>query len=199
MKNEGKPIKLTSKEIMFLYIGEEDEEDIAKEILSKTTYETKKRKKISSDFKYHTSSEFFDINDDSFNSSFNDEEEDSYYLSNSHNKIHGLFYIIGNYQKNIILSTGVLDLIDKLIDTEYNPDSEIYINIFKSCDIEHYKLLNLNTILKFNIGGDKTNLKAMKLLKLIFYDKTREQYKKIIIGDNAVYKQYINYLNKFIE
>ena len=199
LKNEGKPIKLTSKEIMFLYIGEEDEEDIAKEILSKTTYETKKRKKISSDFKYHTSSEFFDINDDSFNSSFNDEEEDSYYLSNSHNKIHGLFYIIGNYQKNIILSTGVLDLIDKLIDTEYNPDSEIYINIFKSCDIEHYKLLNLNTILKFNIGGDKTNLKAMKLLKLIFYDKTREQYKKIIIGDNAVYKQYINYLNKFIE
>ena len=147
----------------------------------------------------NTSSEFFDINDDSFNSSFNDEEEDSYYLSNSHNKIHGLFYIIGNYQKNIILSTGVLDLIDKLIDTEYNPDSEIYINIFKSCDIEHYKLLNLNTILKFNIGGDKTNLKAMKLLKLIFYDKTREQYKKIIIGDNAVYKQYINYLNKFIE
>lgn len=199
LKNEGKPIKLTSKEIMFLYIGEEDEEDMAKEILSKTTYETKKRKKISSDFKYHTSSEFFDINDDSFNSSFNDEEEDSYYLSNSHNKIHGLFYIIGNYQKNIILSTGVLDLIDKLIDTEYNPDSEIYINIFKSCDIEHYKLLNLNTILKFNIGGDKTNLKAMKLLKLIFYDKTREQYKKIIIGDNAVYKQYINYLNKFIE
>ena len=59
-------------------------------------------------------------------------------------------------------------------------------------------MLNLNTILKFNIGGDKTNLKAMKLLKLIFYDKTREQYKKIIIGDNAVYKQYINYLNKFI-
>ena len=85
------------------------------------------------------------------------------------------------------------------MDAEYNPDSEIYINIFKSCNIDNYKMLNLNTIIKLNIGGDKTNLKAMKLLKLIFYDKSREPYRKILIEDISVYKQYLNYLNKFIE
>ena len=76
---------------------------------------------------------------------------------------------------------------------------EIYINVFKSCEIKDYKMLNLSKIIKSKIGGDKTNLKAMKLLKLIFYDKSRNDYKRTIIEDNEVYKQYHNYLNKFIE
>lgn len=39
----------------------------------------------------------------------------------------------------------------------------------------------------------------MKLLKLIFYDKNKDEYKKNIIPDDIVYKQFVNYLNKFIE
>lgn len=192
-KNEGKAVRLTSKEIMMLYIGEEGEDEEAKEIMSKTSYDdSKKRKKISGDFRYHSSFEFLDLKDDIFN-----KNEDDYYSNN--NNLKGIFYIIGNYQNNILLSIGVLDLLLFLIDTEYNPDAEIYINIFKSCEIEHYKLLNLNNIIKLNVGGDKTNLKAMKLLKLIFYDKSRDQYKRIIMEDKSVYKQYTNYLNKFIE
>ena len=199
-KNVGKYIRLTAKEIKLLYIGkDEDEEETIKEILCKTSYDNKKKKKISGDFKYHSSSEFFDLNDSISNCSLNEEEEDNYYTNIWNNNINGLFYIIGDYQKNIILSTGVIDLINKLIDTEYNPDAELYTNVFKSCDIEHYKMLNLNSIIKLNIGGDKINLKAMKLLKLIFYDKSRDEYKKVLMEDISVYKQYINYLNKFIE
>ena len=41
---------------------------------------------------------------------------------------------------------ATLDLLYKLIDCEYNPDVEIYINIFKSLEIKNYKLLNLNKI-----------------------------------------------------
>ena len=85
------------------------------------------------------------------------------------------------------------------MDTEYNPDAEIYINVFKSCEIKDYKMLNLNKIIKSNIGGDKTNLKAMKLLKLMFHDKNKNDIKRTIIEDNEVFKQYNNYLNKFIE
>ena len=52
-KNEKKSFRLTPKEIMMLYIGEEENEEI-KELLSKTSYgDSKKRKKISGDFKYH--------------------------------------------------------------------------------------------------------------------------------------------------
>lgn len=75
----------------------------------------------------------------------------------------------------------------------------MYINVFKSCEINQYKMLNLNKIIKNNVGGNKNNLKAMKLLKLIFYDKNKDEYKKNIIPDDIVYKQFVNYLNKFIE
>ena len=192
-KNEGKWLRLTSKEINFLYLGEEGEDEKTKEYLSKTSYESKKRKKISADYKYHSSFEFMGLEDDILN---NKEYDD---CCSNNNAINGIFYLIGNYKKNIILSIGVLDFLIKLIDTEINPDAEIYINIFKSLEIENYKMLNLNTIIKLNIGGDKTNLKTMKLLKLIFYDKNRDDFKRIIMEDDTVYKQYINYLNKFIE
>ena len=192
-KNEGKWIRLTSKEINILYLGEEGVDEETKQYLSKTSYDSKKRKKISSDYKYHSSFEFIGLEDDILSNKDYDD------CSSNNNDINGIFYIIGNYQKNIILSIGVLDLLIKLIDTEINPDAEIYINIFKSLEIENYKMLNLNTIVKLNIGGDKTNFKAMKLLKLIFNDKNRDDYKRIIMEDDIVYKQYINYLNKFIE
>ena len=192
-KNEGKWIRLSSKEINILYLGEEGVDEETKQYLSKTSYDSKKRKKISSDYKYHSSFEFIGLEDDILSNKDYDD------CSSNNNAINGIFYIIGNYQKNIILSIGVLDLLIKLIDTEINPDAEIYINIFKSLEIENYKMLNLNTIVKLNIGGDKTNFKAMKLLKLIFNDKNRDDYKRIIMEDDIVYKQYINYLNKFIE
>ena len=111
------------------------------------------KKKIISDFKYHSFIEFYDINKDI---SFNENEEE-YYSLKYDNKFNGLFYLIGNYNDNIILSIEVLDFLNKLIDTEYNPDSEIYIKIFKSLEIKDYKLLNLNKIIKNNIGGNKNN------------------------------------------
>lgn len=197
-QKEVKLMKLTKEEIKILYLGEESGKDKeAKEFLSKTNYNYFKKKKICADYKFHSSIEFLD--DDTFfkNDDKEDEEED-YYL-NINNNINGLFYIIGNYNKNVLLSLGALNFLNTIIDPEYNQDAEIFINIFKSCEIDDYKSLNLNKIIKSNIGGDKTNLKALKLLKLIFYDKKRDEFKRVLIEDNDVYKQYKNYLNTFIE
>ena len=44
-KNNEKYIRLTSKEIMLLYIGEDDDEENAKEVLCKTSFGNKKKKK----------------------------------------------------------------------------------------------------------------------------------------------------------
>ena len=196
--NKGvKWIKLTTKEIMTLYMGDEGMNDLVETtnmLLNKYNNNSKK-KEITSDFKYHSFIEFYDMNEDM---SFKENDEE-YYSLNYDNKIDGLFYIIGNYTNNIILSIGALDFLNKLIDTEYNLDAEIYIKVFQSCDIKDYIILNLNKIIKNNIGGNKNNLKAIKLLKLIFYDKSRDEYKRKIMEDDTVYKQYLNYLNKFIE
>ena len=193
--NKGiKWTKLSPKEILILYTGEEGINN--KNMDNKTVFINNiKRNRVASDYKYHSFTDFFSSNDDN---SFNENEEE-YFSLNYDNKLNGLFYRLGNYSNNIILSIGALDLLNKLMDTEYNPDAEIYIKIFQSCEIRHYKMLNLNKIIKNNVGGNKNNLKALKLLKLIFSDKNRDEHKRKIMEDDIVYKQYLNYLNKFIE
>ena len=69
--------------------------------------------------------EFIEKQED-FDTMFSDVED--YYKLNYNNKIYGLFNVIGNYKNNVILSVGALNLLDKLFDTEYNPDAELYIN-----------------------------------------------------------------------
>ena len=52
---------------------------------------------------------------------------------------------------------GCLDLLEKLLNTEYNPDYEIYISIFKNMQISQYNSMKLNNNVKNNIGGNRAN------------------------------------------
>ena len=196
--NKGnKWVHLSKNEIKMLFIGEEGTNKVNKEIKDfLSNLEGNRNKKIAGDFKYHSFIEFIEKQED-FDTMFSDVDE--YYKLNYDNKIIGLFEIIGNYKNNIILSVGAMNLLDKLIDTEYNPDGELYINEFKSCDIQHYSLLNLNNIIKNNFGGNKISMKALKLLKLIFFENDREKSERVLMKDDIVYKQYLNYLNKFTD
>ena len=112
-------------------------------------------------------------------------------------KIPGLFQQIGDYQNNILSSIGSLNLLDKLLNDQYNPDYEKFINIFKNLKLYQFNYMKLNDIIKNNIGGNKTNEKAMKILTIIFSDKKWEKYKKEIITDEVVYNEYINFVNNF--
>ena len=194
--NRGnKWIHLSQDEIKILFIGEEGNNSVKNEVKDFfNNIDKNKKKKIASDFKFHSFIEFLEKQED-FN--IKTSEIEDYYTLNYDNKINGLFHVIGSYKNNIILSVGAMNLLDKLIDTEYNPDAEIYITEFKSCDIKYYSMLNLNNIIKYNIGGNKNNMKAMKLMKLIFSDNNMEKYKRILMKDDVVFKQYINYMNKF--
>ena len=194
--NKGnKWIHLSQDEIKILFIGEEGNNTVTNDIKEFfSNIDKNKKKKIASDFKYHSFIEYMEKQEDF---DIKNSEIEDYYTLNYDHKINGLFHIIGNYKNNIILSVGAMNLLDKLIDTEYNPDAEIYINEFKSCDIKYYSMLNLNNIIKYNIGGNKNNMKAIKLLKLIFLDNNLEKNKRILMKDDVVYKQYLNYINKF--
>ena len=194
--NRGnKWIHLSQDEIKILFIGEEGNNSVKNEVKDFfNNIDKNKKKKIASDFKFHSFIEFLEKQED-FN--IKTSEIEDYYTLNYDNKINGLFHVIGSYKNNIILSVGAMNLLDKLIDTEYNPDADIYITEFKSCDIKYYSMLNLNNIIKYNIGGNKNNMKAMKLMKLIFSDNNMEKYKRILMKDDVVFKQYINYMNKF--
>ena len=112
-------------------------------------------------------------------------------------KIPGLFQQIGDYQNNILSSIGSLNLLEKLLNDQYNPDYDKFINIFKNLKLYQFNYMKLNDIIKNNIGGNKTNEKAMKILTIIFSDKKWEKYKKEIITDEVVYNEYINFVNNF--
>ena len=198
LNKDNKWINFSQNEIRVLFIGEETTNKVNKEIKDffNNIDVNKRSKKIAGDFKFHSFFEFIEKQED-FETMFSDVE--GFYKLNYDNKVNGLFSIIGNYKNNTILSVGAMNLLDKLIDPEYNPDAEIYINEFRSYDIQQYSLLNLNNIIKNNIGGNINNMKALKLLKLIFYENNKDKYERIIMKDDIVYKQYLNYLEKFCD
>ena len=198
LNKDNKWINFSQNEIRVLFIGEEATNKVNKEIKDffNNIDVNKRSKKIAGDFKFHSFFEFIEKQED-FETMFSDVE--GFYKLNYDNKVNGLFSIIGNYKNNTILSVGAMNLLDKLIDPEYNPDAELYINEFRSYDIQQYSLLNLNNIIKNNIGGNINNMKALKLLKLIFYENNKDKYERILMKDDIVYKQYLNYLEKFCD
>ena len=194
MGNPNKWIKLSKKEIIELFIGfDEDieEKDMEKEMTRTRTYE----KQTSDNIKYSLFNWLDKEKKSKSKKSFTWEDDEE----NEESKISGLFQQIGFYEKNVFCAVGCLDLLEKLLNTECNPDYEIYINIYKNMKIYEYNYMKLNNIIKHNIGGNKVNVKAMKLLSLIFSDKKWEKYKHEIITDETVYKQYNNYINTFSE
>ncbi len=198
LNKDNKWINFSQNEIRVLFVGEETTNKVNKEIKDffNNIDVNKRSKKIAGDFKFHSFFEFIEKQED-FETMFSDVE--GFYKLNYDNKVNGLFSIIGNYKNNTILSVGAMNLLDKLIDPEYNPDAELYISEFRSYDIQQYSLLNLNNIIKNNIGGNINNMKALKLLKLIFYENNKDKYERIIMKDDIVYKQYLNYLEKFCD
>ena len=193
LQKQEKWIKFSKKEITELFIGfdEDIDESENENFLNKTrTLENQTIKTKYSLFKW------FDKDKKRSKSKFEDDDDEE---ENEQTKINGLFQQIGDFKHNVFSAVGSLDLLEKLLNTEYNPDYEIYISIYKNMKIFEYQYMKLNDIIKDNIGGNKTNVKAMKLLHLIFKDKKWEKYKNEIITDENVFKQYTNYSHNFSE
>ena len=192
LQESNKWIKLTKDEITELFIGfDDDSEEIQNEndFYRTRTYETEQpHEKIK-----HSLFNWLDKDDKKSKSKKidSDDEDDE---ETEQVKIPGLFQQIGDYNKNVFCAVGCLDLLEKLLNTEYNPEYDTYISIYKNMKIYEFNYMKLNNIIKKNVGGNKTTIKAMKLLSLIFTDKNLEKYKDEIITDKFVEKQYKNYI-----
>ena len=114
-----------------------------------------------------------------------DNDEDSNNLCN----LKGLFYYIGDFDNNILLSFSCLELLIKLLDNEFNPEVEQYLNIFKTRRIIGYQSMKLDQIIKNKKGGIKAKKYALKLLSILIKDKNKEMIKKTLIKDENVLEQ----------
>jgi hypothetical protein len=181
LKSQEKWIKFSKKEITELFIGFDEDNEDNEEVFNRTiTFGNNVNKNKESLFKW-------------LDKKFDGDEDDDMEQS----KTPGLFQQIGDFGNNVISAVGSLDLLDKLLDPEYNPDYEMYISIYKNMKIFEYKFMKLNDFIKKNIGGNKANVKALKLIHLIFNDKRLKKYEEEILPDEYVYKQYKNYSHNF--
>lgn len=133
------------------------------------------------------------INDSlSYSSSSESDDDSNISLKNGHTiNLLGLFGLIGKYEKNILLSVSCLDLLVKLLSYEYNPEAEFYINIFKGRRIADYQSLKLEDLIRTNAGGEKSVQNAMRILCILFRDDPHiEQYKRVILKNETVYKKF---------
>ena len=108
----------------------------------------------------------------------------------------GLFFYIGDFNNNVLLSCSCLELLTKLLDNEFNPDAELYLKIFKTRRITDYKNMRLEEIIKSNKGGAKASQNAFKILSIIIDEKNKEIIKKILIKDENIFKQLEIYCNQ---
>lgn len=189
LQKRRKWVNFSTKDITELFLGfDEPLEENAKENNKSVVQE----KKSISLFQWFNESpkEKDNINDDLSESDSDDKDEI---------KIPGLLQQIGDYKNNIFSAMGSLNLLEKLLNDQYNPDYDKYLNIFKNLKIYEFNYMKLNDIIKNNVGGNKTNIKAIKILSIIFSDKKFEKYQKEIIKDESVYNEYINFLNNSFE
>ena len=124
------------------------------------------------------------------NKGFNDSEEDNIILK-------GLFYYIGDFDNNILLSLSCLNLLVKLLDNGFNPNVGIYLKIFKSRRISDYQTMKLEEIIKNNKGGVKATQNAFKLLSILFENrKNKDIIKKYLIKDETILKKLDIYISE---
>ena len=189
LQKRRKWVNFSTKDITELFLGfDEPLEENTKENNKSVVQE----KKSISLFQWFNESpkEKDNINDDLSESDSDDKDEI---------KIPGLLQQIGDYKNNIFSAMGSLNLLEKLLNDQYNPDYDKYLNIFKNLKIYEFNYMKLNDIIKNNVGGNKTSIKAIKILSIIFSDKKFEKYQKEIIKDESVYNEYINFLNNSFE
>ena len=125
-------------------------------------------------------------------SSSSDSDDSNNSEKNERNtNLFGLFSLIGNFEKNILLSVSCLDLLVKLLSHEFNPRTEMYIEAFKERRIQDYQSLKLEDIIKSNAGGEKSTSNALRILCILFREDYRmEPYLRVILKNDVAYKKF---------
>lgn len=134
------------------------------------------------------------FNDDFSNSESSSSDSDD--SNNSVKNVHttnllGLFSLIGNFEKNILLSVSCLDLLVKMLSHEFNPKPDIYIEAFKERRIQEYQSLKLEDIIRSNEGGERSTSNALRILCILFREDPRmEPYLRVVLKNDVAYKRY---------
>ena len=110
-------------------------------------------------------------------------------------QLDGLFYYIGDYEKNYLGAKSCLNLLNKIFERRFNPEIDKYINLLKKLDISCIKLMNL---CKFSLTNNCLNQKLCFNILKIYVDGLEENniiqiLKKLDADTNLINKFFENY------
>jgi len=99
-----------------------------------------------------------DKSDSAFKWYFLTEEEikiffNGFYSNISHTKINGFLYHCGNISNNKIASEQCLEFLKKLLNDDYNPQADLFLKIYKNCNINDIIHMELDKHITHNTNN----------------------------------------------
>lgn len=114
-------------------------------------------------------------------------EDDFNIKNNTH--LEGLLYYIGKFDENYLGARNCLLLLNKFFDRQFNPEVDLYINIFKKIDIKFIKKMNMCKLCFINNG---VNEKICFDILNIYIEGYDEKKQVKILNDLNVPKSLID-------
>ena len=116
-----------------------------------------------------------------------------FYSNISHTKINGFLYHCGNIINNKIASEQCLEFLKKLLNEDYNPQADLFLRVFKKCDINDIIQMELDKHIINNTNSVRIDA-FMILYKYIENDKNYEAETKQILRNEKAEKMFLQWI-----
>ena len=115
-----------------------------------------------------------------------------FYSNISHSRINGFLYHCGNITKNKIASEQCLEFLKKLLNDDYNPQADLFLKIYKKCNINDIMQMDLEKHILENTNAVKINA-FMVLYKYIEYENDIEKAASDILKNEKAEKMFLQW------
>ena len=116
-----------------------------------------------------------------------------FYSNISHTKINGFLYHCGNIINNKIASEQCLEFLKKLLNEDYNPQADLFLRVFKKCDINDIIQMELDKHIINNTNSVRIDA-FMILYKYIENNKNYEDETKQILRNEKAEKMFLQWI-----
>ena len=115
-----------------------------------------------------------------------------FYSNISHSRINGFIYNCGNITKNKIASEQCLEFLKKLLNDDYNPQADLFLKIYKKCNINDIMQMDLEKHILENTNAVRINA-FMVLYKYIEDENDIEKAASDILKNEKAEKMFLQW------
>ena len=117
-----------------------------------------------------------------------------FYCKISHSKINGFLFHCGNIIKNKIAADQCLEFLKKLLSDDYNPQADSFLKIYKKCDINEIRQMELEK----HIINNTNSVRIDAYFVLYKYIEDKNNYEsdvKKILGNDKAEEMFIQWID----